>query len=245
MGVALYLHRGVAAPVDVGGCELPDDCLVDLEHDVWWRWEPDGTTARVGLLATLAAFAGRFEAFSFRPVTGTISRGRSVATVESVRFTGAVRVPVDAEVVERNAALSERPRLLNDRPYSDGWVVRVRPVRADDPSRLLEAPAAVRVRLEETIRARSIRCWPRSPDAELVEIGAECSAVLARLNEELARRSSGETILLVTDDPTSPIEMIRWSDQTGHALLAHRAEGEVHRFLLEKLEHPVPRRRRG
>lgn len=231
--------------MEIEGCELPDDCLVDLDHDVWWRWEPDRTTARVGVLATLAAFAGRFERVTFRPVAGPLTRGRSLATVESVRYTGAVRVPVDAEIVERNESLTTAPRRLNDRPYAEGWVARLRPVRPDDPERLLETPGSVRARLEATIRQRSIRCWPRSPDSELVEVGVECTAVLVRLNEELARRAAGETILLVTDDPTSPIEMVRWSDQTGHAVLAHRAEGPFHRFLVEKLAHPEPRRRRA
>ena len=235
----------MGAVVDVAGCELPDDCLVDLEHDTWWRWEEDGTTARLGVLASLASFAGAFRSFAFRPLAGPVAGGRSVATVESMRYTGAVRVPVDVEVLERNEALVARPRLLNDRPYTDGWVVRVRPFDPEAPGRRLERPEAVRARLEETIRARRIRCWPLTPDAELIEVGAECAAVLARLKEELARRESGEAILLVTDDPTSPIEMVRWSDQTGYPVLAQRREGAIYWFLIEKIAHPVPRRRGG
>lgn len=243
--------EGALAPGDSGsavevlGCELPDDCWVDLEDDVWWRWDPDGRTATIGLLASLAAFAGAFREVSYRPVTGELPRGRSVATVESVRFTGAVRVPLDVEILERNPELPEHPRWLNDRPYTDGWVARVRPIRPEDVPRFLERPDTVRVRLEETIRSRHVRCWPKFPDAELFEVGSECSAVLARLNEELARRVPGEAILLVTDDPTSPIEMVRWTDRTGHPVLAHRADGPVHQFLVEKLERPVPRRRPG
>lgn len=231
--------------MELDGCALPDDCRVDLDQEVWWRWEPGGSCGRVGVLASLAAFAGPFRELSFRPVDGTLARGRSVATVESVRYTGAVRLPVDAEILERNVAARERPRLLNDRPYDDGWVVRVRPVRAADVDALLLSPEAARETLLATIRARRVRCWPRTPDVELVETGSECSAVLARLNEEIARRPAGEAILLVTDDPTSPIEMVRWSDQTGHAVLAQRREGPLFFSLVEKLAAPVPRRRRA
>lgn len=236
---------GLAPGVEILGCELPDDCRVDLENDVWWRWEPDGRSARIGLLASLAFFAGRFHQVSYRPLTGELPRGRSVATVESTRYTGAVRVPVDVEVLDRNPELPEHPRWLNDRPYSDGWVARVRPVRPEDVPRFLETPEAVRGRLEETIRTRNVRCWPKFPDAELLEVGSECSAVLVRLNEELERRAPGETVLLVTDDPTSPIEMVRWTDRTGHPVIAQRGEGSIYRFLVEKLERPVPRRRPG
>ena len=230
-------------PVDVLGCALPEDRLYDLEQGVWWQPEQEDGTARLGLLATVASFAGPFRELTFRSVDGPLARGRSIATVESARYTGAVRLPVDGVVVDRNAAVRERPRLLNDRPYSEGWIARVRPLRTPLPSGVLAPAAEVRVRLEEEIRARRIRCWPLTPEVELREVGIECTAVLVRLNEELARRAPGEALLLVTDDPTSPIEMVRWSDRTGHAVLAHRTDGPFHQFLVEKLEHPVPRPR--
>jgi glycine cleavage system H protein len=230
--------------VDVGGCPLPEDRLYDLEHDVWYLPDPDGRSGRVGLLAPLVWFAGPFQSVTFRPpVDRPVGRGRSVATVESVRYTGAIRLPFEASVLERNPAIVARPRLLNDAPYGEGWVARVRPVGEAALPSTLEPAAAVADRLGERIRSQRIRCWPQVPDLDLYEIGIECSAVLTMLNEELARRPSGTAVLLVTDDPTSPIEMERWSDQTGHRLLAHRAEGDLHQFLVRKEAHPVPRRR--
>jgi glycine cleavage system H protein len=230
--------------VEIEGCALPEDRLYDLENDVWWVAEEEGATARVGVLGTLSAFAGTFTSLSFRPVVeGVVARGRSVATVESVRFTGAIRLPVDAEILERNPSVSQRPRLLNDAPYGEGWVVRVRPVRPDDVPKYLERADQVAGRLSERIRTQRIRCWPATPDAELFEIGVECSAVLTMLNEELATHPANSHVLLVTDDPTSPIEMVRWSDQTGHTVRTHRREGNLHQFLVRKEAHPVPRRR--
>ncbi len=228
--------------MEILGCLLPEDRLYDLEHDVWWS--PEGEAARLGLLSTLAAFAGPFVSATFRPVEGTVARGRSVATVESLRFTGAVRLPVEAVVLERNEALTGQPRLLNDAPYGAGWVVRVRPTHPEEVSQYLETAAQVASRLEERIRTQRIRCWPATPDLELYEIGIECSAVLTLLNEELARRPAGTHLLLVTDDPTSPVEMVRWSDQTGHTVQAHRSEGNLHHYLVRKEADPHPRRRR-
>jgi glycine cleavage system H protein len=237
---------GAGAPprrMDVVGCPVPDDRLYDLEHEVWWQ-PVDGTgTALVGVMATFGAFAGPFRELVFRPVEGVIVRGRSVATVESVRLTGAVRLPVDAEIVERNPEVARVPRLLNDAPYSQGWVVRARPTRPPDGSDPLEPSGAIAGRLAAMIVARRIRCWPRTPEVELIEIGLECSAVLAKLDEEMARRSAGEAVLLVTDDPTSPIEMVRWSDRSGYPVLAHRREGDLHQFLVERVVAPTPRRR--
>ncbi len=227
--------------MEILGCPLPEDRLYDVEEGVWWKADSGDGTARLGVMASRAAFAGTFRELTFRSVDGTLDRGRSVATVESARYTGAVRLPVAAEIVERNERLRQRPRLLNDRPYDDGWVVRVRPADPGAPARTLATAEQVRGAVEEEIRVRRIRCWPLTPEAELIEVGVECSAVLVRLNEELAHRAPGEALLLVTDDPTSPIEMVRWSDQTGERLLAHRQEGNLHQFLVEKLERPEPR----
>ena len=229
--------------VEVLGCHLPEDRLYDVEQGVWWQELPGEGVARLGVTATYGAFAGPFRELTFRLVQGPLARGRSVATVESVRFTGAVRLPVDAEVVERNDAVRARPRLLNDRPYTDGWVVRARPIASVTAGGPLRTASEVRAEVEAEIRTRRIRCWPLTPDAELIEVGVECSAVLVRLNEELAHRRPGEALLLVTDDPTSPLEMVRWSDQTGERLLAHREEGSLHQFLVEKVESPRPRPR--
>jgi len=229
--------------MEIEGCPLPEDRLYDLENDVWWAPEDGGATARLGVLGTLTAFAGLFTSLTFRPVEGWVARGRSVATVESTRFTGAIRLPVDAEILERNPTVAERPRLVNDAPYGEGWIVRVRPALLEDVPRYLERPEQVAERLGERIRRQRIRCWPAVPDVDLFEIGVECSAVLTMLNEELVRRPNGTHVLLVTDDPTSPIEMVRWSDQTGHPVRAYRREGTLHQFLVRKEAHPTPRRR--
>ena len=230
--------------MELRGCRLPDDLLYDLENDVWVRaGGPAGAPATLGLTSLVGAFAGRFTSATFRPVEARTGRGRSVATVESVRYTGAVRLPVDGVVVERNPEVVRRPRLLNDAPYGDGWVVRFYPDRPDDLARALLPPAVAAPRFEERIERDRIRCFAAIPDVELYEIGAECSAILARVDEELARRLPTEVLHLVTDDPTSPIELLRWSDRTGHTLLEHRREGPLHHFLLRKEEHPEPRRR--
>ncbi len=229
--------------MELEGCEVPEDRRYDLETDVWVKPEGDGTTALLGITQTLASFAGRFREVSFRPVDGPVARGRSVATIESVRFTGAVRVPVEATVLARNETLLARPKLLNDAPFGEGWVVRIALAHPEEIDRTLESAQAIRDRLLQRIKDLRIRCYPAAPDVELYEIGAECAAVLARLNEEVGRIPPGDVVLLVTDDPTSPIELVRWSDRTGHPVIGHRREETLHHFLIRREANPRPRRR--
>ncbi|MGC2288493.1 MAG: sulfurtransferase TusA family protein [Thermoplasmata archaeon] len=231
--------------MDILGCALPDDCWVDVEYDSWVRAESDSGTFSTGVLALQAAFAGRYSSVRFRDVEGVIERGRSVATLESPRSTAPFRLPVTARVVARNDALMKRPKLLNDSPYDRGWVVRIAPRDPHDASRLLARPEEVRELLAARITERRIHCYPASPDLEMFEIGSECSATLAKLDEELVRRTPDDVVLLVTDDPTSPIELVRWSDRTGHTVLHHRVEGNLHHFLIRKEAAPVPRLRRA
>jgi glycine cleavage system H protein len=231
--------------MDILGCPLPDDCWVDLENDTWTRAESDLTTFRAGVLASQAAFAGRYTSVRFRAIDGVIERGRSVATLESPRSTAPFRIPVTARILARNNALADRPKLLNDSPYERGWVVQFTPSDPHDVSKLLDRPEAIRSVLEARIQERHIHCYPAAPDLEMYEIGSECSATLAKLDEELERRTPDDVVLLVTDDPTSPIELVRWSDRTGHTVLHHRLEGNLHHFLVRKEATPVPRRRRA
>ncbi len=162
-----------------------------------------------------------------------------------LRDTGAVRLPLDAEVLDRNRGLELRPRTINDAPYEAGWVVRLRfrsPVAAAPG---LASAADAREAMQRKIAEWKVHCYPAVPDQELYEIGAECQAVLARLDAALRQRPPGDVTLLVTDDATSPIEMVRWADRTGHSVLHHRREGNLHHFLVRREAAPVPRRRRA
>ncbi|HKS59775.1 MAG TPA: sulfurtransferase TusA family protein [Thermoplasmata archaeon] len=229
--------------MEVEGCPVPDELLYDLENDLWVRPEDGGATWTIGVTASLAAFAGVFVSVRFRPVGPSVLRGQSLATVESYRFTGPVRSPADAEILSRNEGVVQRPKLVNDAPYREGWLVRVRPTDPAGARGQLRTAAEVAELMRQRIRELKIRCYPAVPDAEMYEIGIECSAILAKLDDEIARRQPGEVVLLITDDPTSPIEMARWTDRTGHAVLHHRREGPLHHFLVRREPHPVPRRR--
>lgn len=226
--------------MQIEGCEVPDGLRIDVENGLWSRAETDGSIT-LGFLAPFLAFAGRLTAVTYRAGDGPYRAGGSVATVESTRLTVPFRIPVPGTVVARNPALGPRPRLAHDDPYGAGWVVRILP---QGPAPIaLPTTAESAEAIADQIRSRRVRCYAALPDLEVYEIGAECRAILARLDEELARRAVGEVVLLVVDDPTAPIEMERWSDRTGYPILERRtADGLLH-FLVRKVADPRPRRR--
>ncbi len=227
-----------------GGCPLHEDLWYDVEDDVWVRRVPGSRHAVLGLTAPIVSFAGRFHRVEYRPIDDFPEPGRSLATVESTRYTGAVRMPLRGRVVRRNDRLLERPKLLNDAPYDAGWVAEVELADPGEIHRLLRPATEARTAYARRVAELKVRCLPAAPDVEMYEIGSECSAILARLDEELARLAPEDVVLLVTDDPTSPIEMVRWTDRTGHSVLFADRDGPLHRFLVRREPDPRPTRRR-
>jgi len=110
----------------VRGCNLPDELLYDVENNIWYRDNGDGTVT-LGMTTVAAAMAGQLVAFTAKRVGRSVDTGKSCATVESGKWVGPAKIAFDAEVVEVNDALTGNPKLANADPYGEGWMVKVRP----------------------------------------------------------------------------------------------------------------------
>ena len=111
----------------VRGCEMPDDLLYDVDNNIWYREQDDGTVI-IGMTMVAAAMAGELVAFTAKKAGKTVKAGRSCATVESGKWVGPAKIAFEAEVVENNAELNANPKLANSDPYGDGWMARLKPV---------------------------------------------------------------------------------------------------------------------
>ncbi|HEV2819208.1 MAG TPA: glycine cleavage system protein GcvH [Solirubrobacteraceae bacterium] len=106
----------------------PDDLLYHAEHD-WARIDGDNATLGVTWYAQDAL--GEVVFFDPPEVGTTITAGESYAEVESVKAVSDVIAPLSGEIIEVNEALGDSPETINDDPYGDGWMVRI---RMSDPS---------------------------------------------------------------------------------------------------------------
>jgi glycine cleavage system H protein len=115
--------------VEHRGCELPDDLWYDLDY-IWARPQDDGTCV-IGITDPSQTMAGRVQYVWIKDV-GTHRRHRKpVARLESGKWAGGIPAPFDGTVVARNDAVLADPGLINVAPYTDAWVVVMRP---DDPA---------------------------------------------------------------------------------------------------------------
>lgn len=213
-------------------CEFADDAWYDEDGLVWARSEGDEVV--VGITSILAAIAGKLTSVRGKPTGVEYARGEGVGAVESGRYFGIVRAPVTGTLLAVNPAVLQRPKLLSESPYTDGWFARLRPRDWREDSRSLVRGDAAKERLAAQIAALRIRCFAAFPDHEMYEIGTECAAVLVKLNELMSRIAVGEVVHIVSDDWTAPVEMMQWSVQTGHPLVETRREGNLYHFLVRK-----------
>lgn len=138
----------------VRGCTLPDDLLYDVDNNIWYRDNGDGTyTAGMTMVAT--AMAGQLVAFTAKKAGKTIEGGKSIATVESGKWVGPAKVGFTAEILEVNDTLTAEPKLANSDTYGKGWMVKVRPADAAAAKALLVPGTAVAAPYEAKMAADS------------------------------------------------------------------------------------------
>ncbi len=219
----------------IGNCKFADDVLYDTESNTWVRLEDDGT-ATVGVNTIIAWLGGPFSSVSFKAVGTVVEMGKSLGAVESPRHFDTVRSPITGRVLKVNQELAGNPKLLNREPYSGGWFARLEPIRLEQERARLKPVALASIELQRKIAELKVRCFAEFPDHEMYEIGTECSAVLVRLDELFQASPSGTVVHLVSDDPTSEIEMIRWSDRTGNDVLERRKEGNLVHYVVKKTQ---------
>ncbi len=121
----------------------PVDLLYHAEHD-WARIEEDGPgTATLGITWFAQDALGEVVFFEL-PALGTATvKDAPYAEIESVKAVSDVVAPLSGEIVEVNEALAENPQAINEDPYGEGWLVKVR--LADDSEReaLMDADSYV------------------------------------------------------------------------------------------------------
>ena len=216
----------------IGNCSFPEDLLYDAENFIWISNKEKSVT--IGITAIMASIAGRLSSIKLKPVGTKLEKGKSCGTLESAKYFGVVRTPVSGTIVDVNKSLMDNSKLANDFPYTQGWFVKIEPSDLTD-LKALETIENCRDEMSLAIQKLRVRCFVAFPDHEMFEIGVECSATLAKLDELIEKIPAGEVIHLVSDDPTADLEMSRWSEERGQSLLEIKNEGNLLHFIVKKM----------
>ena len=102
---------------------VPQDLQYTKSHE-WVRQE--GDTATIGITDHAQDELGDVVFVELPSEGDTFEAGDSFGTVESVKAVSDLYTPIGGEVVEVNSALESAPERINEDPYGEGWIVRLR-----------------------------------------------------------------------------------------------------------------------
>ena len=114
----------------------PDDLKYHEEHD-WARLE--GDEAVVGITWFAADALGELVHFEAPEAGSTVTKGQSYGEVESVKAVSDVIAPLSGEVLEVNEQVVAAPETVNEDPYGNGWLLRIRVADPGEADALLDA----------------------------------------------------------------------------------------------------------
>ncbi|HEY7477164.1 MAG TPA: glycine cleavage system protein GcvH [Actinomycetota bacterium] len=126
--------------------EFPEDLRYTKEHE-WARVE--GGRVRVGITDFAQDALGDVVYVDLPEVGAAVEASAPLGEVESTKSVSDVYSPVTGTVVERNALVDDRPELVNEAPYGDGWLVLIDVADPAVVEGLLDA-AAYRALVEHT-----------------------------------------------------------------------------------------------
>jgi len=119
--------------------ELPDKLKYTESHE-WIADNGDGTVT-VGITAVAAEQLGDLVYVELPPVGTSVARGANCAIVESTKAASEVYAPVAGEVLAANTDLAKHPERVNQSPYQDGWLFKLKVSDRAELERLLARDA--------------------------------------------------------------------------------------------------------
>ena len=117
---------------------FPSNVKYTKEHE-WTRQE--GDVAYVGITDYAQEQLGDIVFVDIQTEGETLEAGETFGTIEVVKTISDLFIPVAGEVLEQNAALADQPELVNQDPYGEGWLIKIKPSADADFDSLLDAEA--------------------------------------------------------------------------------------------------------
>ena len=116
----------------------PDDLLYHPEHD-WAR--VDGDEAVLGITGFAQDALGELVHFEAPDAGVSVTKDEAYGEVESVKAVSDVVAPLSGEILEVNARAIDEPEVVNDDPYGEGWLIRIRMSEPSEVDQLMDVEA--------------------------------------------------------------------------------------------------------
>ena len=115
---------------------FPENLKYTNDHE-WIRLE--GDTACVGITDYAQSELGEIVFVDVDTIDETIDQGQVFGSIEAVKTVSDLLMPVSGIVLELNPALEDNPDLVNNSPYEEGWIIKIKPSNPDKVNELMSA----------------------------------------------------------------------------------------------------------
>ncbi len=208
-------------------CVFPVNYFYDVDNFTWIKSMDEPNDIRdeikhvlVGITPVYSYITGRILKFKTKPAGTVIVRNRSLGTVESLNHFGIIRSPVSGLIVEINNEIIHNPKIVNDSPFDCGWIAKIKTKDNVEGLETIKRINECKYEIESQIKKFNVKCFKTFPDFQMFELGTECAATLAKLDEFMMKNMRvGHVIRLVSDDPTADLELLRWADQNKQEII--------------------------
>jgi len=117
---------------------IPQDLRYSKDHE-WLR--VDGENAYIGITEFAQGELGDIVFVEIETAGETLEANAVFGTVEAVKTVSSLYMPVAGEILEVNPALADKPELVNQDPYNEGWMIKIRMTDPAQAAALLDAAA--------------------------------------------------------------------------------------------------------
>ena len=217
----------------INNCDFPDNLLYDPDSFVWTDVSNENCI-KIGIIPILTSISGKLKSVKLKKGGTNIEKGKSLGSIESPKYFGIVRSPLNGTIKEINESILSKPKQVNDSPYEFGWLSTIVPSNLDKDLNGLKKIGDCYIQFKSLIDEFHVRCFKAYPDYEMYELGTECAATLTKLDELLTKIDIGEIVYLASDDITADLELTRWSKERSQSILETRKEGLIFHFLVRK-----------
>lgn len=112
--------------------EFPSDLFYTQDHE-WLRYDQETETCMVGITEFAQSELGDIVFVEIDELDNDLAKDDPFGTVEAVKTVAELFMPVSGTVQEMNESLEDSPELLNDDPYGEGWIIKI---KLSDPSEI-------------------------------------------------------------------------------------------------------------
>ena len=117
---------------------IPSNLRYTKEHE-WIRVE--GEVAYVGITDYAQSELGEIVFVDINTEGETLAQNEVFGSVEAVKTVSDLNMPVEGEVLEINESINDQPELVNNDPYGEGWMIKIRVVSVAELDTLMDAEA--------------------------------------------------------------------------------------------------------